>query len=454
VWDAATGRRQFALHGHRADVPDLDWSPFSNVLATAGGDGTAKVWILVDGGPLQAFSLTAHDMRSGVAGVAFSPDGTRLLTGDGRVTNARVWDLAVTAGAEVATVPAPAWAPGGAAFLGEGQLVAAASAGNTVTVWDTERPHVVRTLGGDLPADAANPRRMLVGLHSGPVVFRVAADPSGESVAARREVPGSTVSEVVAWDPHTGDELFRHEIEGYAFDLAWSPDGARLAVSDEGRPGDRGHVTVFDRTGDVIGEVWDAQDVGIGNIVFTPDGEHIVGERYPVSDSDVEHAVHTWDWRTGEVVDRLATPGTRGVWLSDDGALAASVLDGERIAILDVARGRDVTVLTGQTGYTNAVDFSADGATVAVGGSDGSVRLWDARDGRELVTLRGHNGAVDALDFRSDGSQLVSAGSDGNVRVWALRLDDLEDIARDSLTRDLTTDECRRYLHVDRCPSD
>ena len=130
------------------------------------------------------------------------------------------------------------------------------------------------------------------------------------------------------------------------------------------------------------------------------------------------------------------------------------MLDGERIAILDVARGRDVTVLTGQTGYTNAVDFSADGATVAVGGSDGSVRLWDARDGRELVTLRGHNGAVDALDFRSDGSQLVSAGSDGHVRVWALRLDDLEDIARDSLTRDLTTDECRRYLHVDRCPSD
>jgi WD40 repeat protein len=365
-----------------------------------------------------------------------------------------VWDLAVTAGAEVATVPAPAYAPGGAAFLGEGQLVAAASAGNTVTLWDMERLHVVRTLGGDLPPDAANPRRMLVGLASGPVVVKVAADPSGESVAALREVPGSTASEVVAWDPDTGDELFRHEIEGYAFDLAWSPDGARLAVSDPGHPGDRGHVTVFDRTGDVVGEVWDAVDVGIGHIAFTPDGEHIVGERYPVDGNDADQAIHTWVWRTGEVVDRLATPDTRGVWLSDDGALAASVLDGEQIAILDVARGRDVTVLAGQTGNTNAVEFGADGATVAVGGSDGSVRLWDARDGRELVTLRGHIGGVDALDFRSDGSQLVSAGNDGFVRVWTLRLDDLEDIARDSLTRGFTTDECQRYLHVDRCPSD
>jgi WD40 repeat protein len=453
VWDAATGSRQFALHGHPADVGDLDWSPFSNVLATAGEDGTARVWILLDGGPLQAFSLTAHDMRSGVWGVAFSPDGTRLLTGDVRVTNARVWDLAVTAGAEVATVPAPAYAPGGAAFLGEGQLVAAASAGNTLTLWDTERLHVIRTLGGDLPPDAANPRRMLVGLRTGPVVFRVAADPAGESVAALREVPGSTASEVVTWAPSTGQELFRRTIEDGAIRLAWSPDGARLAVSDWGPPGDRGHVTVFDRTGDVLGEVWDAVDVGIGNIAFTPDGEHIVGERFPRYDRDAQPGVHTWDWRSGEVVDRLATPDARSVWLSDDGALAASVLDGERIAILDVARGRNITVLTGQTGETFAVDFSADGATVAVGGSDGSVRLWDARDGRELVTLRGHIGSVDALEFSRDGSRLVSAGSDGFVRVWALRLDDLENIARDSLTRGLTTDECQRYLHVDHCSS-
>ncbi|HEU0171000.1 MAG TPA: WD40 repeat domain-containing protein, partial [Acidimicrobiales bacterium] len=452
VWDAATGRRQFTLHAHFAPVDEIEWGPGSNVLATAGMDGTAKVWILVDGGPLQAFSLSAHDMRSGVSGLAFSPDGTRLLTGDSRVTNARVWDLAVTAASEVATVPAPAYAPGAAVFLGDGQLVAAATAGNTVTVWETDSLRTTRTLGGELPADAGNPRRFVVGLSSGPVVFEVAADPAGAHVAALREVPGAPANEVVAWDPATGRELFRRTIDG-TLDLAWSPDGARLAVSDQGPPGDRGHVTVFDQTGEVAGEVWDAVDVGIGSIAFTADGEHIVGDRFPVHGNDAEHGVHTWDWRTGEVVDRLATPGTRTVWLSDDGALAASVLDGERIAILDVARGRDLSVLTGLTGDTFAVDFSADGATVAVGGSDGSVRLWNTRDGRELVTLRRHISIVDALDFSRDGSQLVSGSSDGSVRVWALRLDDLENIARDSLTRGLTTDECQRYLHVDHCSS-
>ena len=58
------------------------------------------------------------------------------------------------------------------------------------------------------------------------------------------------------------------------------------------------------------------------------------------------------------------------------------------------------------------------------------------------------------LDFRPDGFQLLSASADGTVRIWALRLDALEAIARAKLTRGFTTDECRRYLHVDRCPAD
>jgi WD40 repeat protein/DNA-binding SARP family transcriptional activator/class 3 adenylate cyclase/type II secretory pathway predicted ATPase ExeA len=451
VWDAATGRRQIALHGHSAFVGDVDWNPHSNVLATAGFDGTAKVWLLLDGGALELFSLTAHDMRSGVGGVAFSPEGTRLLTGNFRVTTTSVWDLATTGDAEVAKLPAPAYAPGGAAFLGdEGDVVAASHAG-TATVWDTEQRRV-RTLGGELPADAADPAPLLVGLAGDAVVGQVAADREGESVAAvRHEL---STAEVVAWDPATGHELFHRTMDDGVIAIAWSPNGDWLAVSDPGPPGDRGHVTVFDRAGDVAGEVWEAVDVGIGHIAFTPDGERIVGERFPVYDSDAQDAIHTWDWRTGDVISRLPTPDTPGVWLSDDGALAALVLPSERIAILDVARGRRVSELTGLTGETGAVDFSEDGTTVAVGGSDGSVRLWDVRDGRELVTLRGHIGALNGLDFRRDGSQLVSAAADGFVRVWALRLDDLEAIAKDSLTRGFTTDECRRYVHVDRCTDD
>ena len=39
------------------------------------------------------------------------------------------------------------------------------------------------------------------------------------------------------------------------------------------------------------------------------------------------------------------------------------------------------------------------------------------------------------------------------MRVWALDVDELVDIATRELTRDFTDDECRQYLHTERCPS-
>ena len=37
------------------------------------------------------------------------------------------------------------------------------------------------------------------------------------------------------------------------------------------------------------------------------------------------------------------------------------------------------------------------------------------------------------------------------VRIWALDIDDLLGIAGENVTRTLTDEECRQYLHLDRC---
>jgi WD40 repeat protein len=54
---------------------------------------------------------------------------------------------------------------------------------------------------------------------------------------------------------------------------------------------------------------------------------------------------------------------------------------------------------------------------------------------------------VSALAFSPDGTRLASTSPDATVRVWALDLDDLIEIARAKVTRGLTDDECRQYLH-------
>jgi WD40 repeat protein len=98
-----------------------------------------------------------------------------------------------------------------------------------------------------------------------------------------------------------------------------------------------------------------------------------------------------------------------------------------------------------------ALAFSPDGSRFATGGGDGIVHLFDAA-GEQLLTLYGHD-AVDRLVFSPDGMMLASQGNDGIVRIWALEIDDLLAIARDEVTRSLTGQECRTYLHLEACPA-
>jgi WD40 repeat protein len=88
VWDAATGEFERALLGHEGRVAGIAWSPDGKYLAAA-GHYTVRVWDDATGLPVRVLKG-----KQGVSLVAWSPDGTRLLTGGGGSGQLAVWDVA------------------------------------------------------------------------------------------------------------------------------------------------------------------------------------------------------------------------------------------------------------------------------------------------------------------------------------------------------------------------
>jgi WD40 repeat protein len=429
--DALAARAQLGFAGilRAGDrVRSMAFSPDGRLLATAGLDGTLRIW------DVQQRALLGEPLAEDtgmVWGLAFSPDGHRLAVA-GRDGTVRLWDalrrtqLAVLhdRGGGVLTV----------AFSPDGRLLASAGDGGAITLRDAhslvhvnslrarEASRIVAmtfVLGGDSLAAAGDDgivrvwdvrARELQGKlpdKDSSAVLSVAFSRNGNMLAVGRD-DGA----VRLWNLRTQRPLGSplNAGVGPVWGVAFSPDGRTLASS-----GDTDYTV----------RLWDVHSRAplrrlrghtdrVINVAFSPDGRTLASSGY-------DGTVLIWDVRGGQPplhVIRAHDDRVVAVAFSPDGRTLASAGDGT-LGVWDTASGRSLRPFASGEDASESIAFSPDGRLLAAGSDDGLVRLWRVRDRRLLgKPLRSGEGAVFSLAFSPDGRLLAAGGHDGAVQLW------------------------------------
>lgn len=298
IWSVESGMLQFNLNGTGGSIKQLAFSPDGKWLAAIGAAQTAYLWRVSDG---QLQHRLAH--TSDLVDIAFSPDGTKLLTGSDTV--AQLWNVSQGRLLQVWQTPAQAKA---VSFNPNGQRVAIALSSGDIYQWQIgtqfSKPSVKPELN---QAAIGQPIRTL-----SPSLERVIFSPDGQSLAAIDQS-----NDVSVWDTASTKLRFR------------------VATSERNRQGE-------------------------STIAFSPDGQQLVTTGLEKGSQPPVYTTRLWDVRSGRLVETLH----------------------------------------GHSGVIKSAQFSPDGSLIATAGEDSSIRVWSAESGSEFPALKTADYPIQTIAFR------------------------------------------------------
>jgi WD40 repeat protein len=253
-------------------------------------------------------------------------------------------------------------------------------------------------------------------------IISLAWSPDGKQLGASftrgiDELHGQVILKI--WDtatwklisqPTFGEDLINERI----LDIAWSPDGTKLAIST-----DVHGVMVLDLdSGEIISHQTEYAS-SVQEISWSPDGSRLV------STGDMAYSLRRWKVSDDESV-RLYDQRVSNPWhvaWSPDGARIASGHVLGTVCLWTAATNKCDGLIQAHRSAVFSLAWSPDGKQLATGG--GVIRIWDTQTGK-LITAFGENEEYiyTHLVWASDERPIITLESaledpgDTRVRFW------------------------------------
>lgn len=415
----STPRTELVLRGFGGAVTSVAFSPDGTRVVTGSEDGAAFVWRLDSVG---SEPLVLRGSDDPITSVAFSPDGTRIVTGseDGA---ARMWRLD-DAGSEQQVIRRKEDPVRSVAFSPDGTRIAVGSNGG-VEVWSLQkrdRPTFLETGRFDVTSVAFSPDgdTIVVGSQEKTQVLRL----SDMEAVSSRDYPGAVTSvatspdglrfatgnedQIKLWHYVVAEPIAVIEQADLVTSVAFSPDGSRIVA------GSADHTArIWRVNNDSEPVIFRGHTASVTSVVFSPDGTRIV-----TGSEDGTARVWRVDVVTAASVLRGHTEAVTSIAFSPDGTRVVTG-SADSTARIWRADGSGVPmVLRGPESRVVAVAFSPDGTRVVTGAADGTTEVWQADDGRKLRALSVGQETITSVAFSPDNAWIVTGSEEGSLRVW------------------------------------
>lgn len=379
LWSLVSSALPRQILSSAGDFPLVVWSSGSDQLLVAHSSSGTLELLDSDSGN----TLASTDLRY-IIDYAWSPESLRLAAITLR-DKLQVWEY--VAGNDTlrqvfqsSNLPQPGTPLRALAWSSDATYLATAGADNLIRLWDAEKGEYIREFDN---------QAMVVSLAWRPGSLQLAAW-GGEYVRL--------------WDATDGQLIASYEFSDYPGNLVWSPDGVHLAgyYSD-------GQVWAWE-VGSAMPKQAPELNVGaIRRIAWSPDGAAlaIVGDGglgiWPVASSVASHYLQGFSLLSA-------------AWRPDGNQMAFGTDYGE-LLVWDSASGEILHTLPSGSSVLE-VGWSPDGKLLASAGD--RLRLWDGELGQLLNEFDTHSGASFRLAWSPDGGLIASTGIDQVLRVWGV----------------------------------